>query len=443
MQRSDAAKRIHLLAFAQHGAINHAVSTWAHPRDRQGHDYARAPFWQDLGRLLERGLFDAIFLADELAPYNVYKGSVDTTIRYAVQCPVHDPATLVPIIALATRKLGIGLTLSTTFEHPYTLCRRLSSLDHLTDGRIGWNMVTSYSSSEFQAMGLADIVPRAERYARLEEFVEVCHQLWDSWEPDAIVADSASGTYADPAKVHRVAHEGRYFRCHGPAFVRRSPQGSPVLWQAGSSPQGRAFAAKHAEAVFSIQPTAALMRAYADDMRTRAAGPGGDPDRIRIFFGLQVILGPTHDAAVEAYESLRARMPVEAALAKLSGDVGFDFSELDLDEVITDIDIPGIRGQFETVLASNGGQPVTVRQAAEIYGISLGAPLLVGTPLEVADEMERLFFASNGNGFMLLSTYMPGCFEDFIDGVVPLLQQRGLYRTAYEGHTLRDHIMEQ
>ena len=197
-------KKMHLLSFVQHGVINHAQLMWAHPRDKIGYDYARPPFWQEMGRILERGKFDAIFLADVLAPYDVYKDSYEDTVRYAVQCPVHDPVALVPVIGCATEKLGIGITISTTFDTPYGMVRRLSTLDHLTEGRLGWNVVTSYSQNEFKAMGLKEMVPHEERYERADEFIEVCNRLWDSWENDAIIADAETGIYADPTKVHRV-----------------------------------------------------------------------------------------------------------------------------------------------------------------------------------------------------------------------------------------------
>ncbi|CAN7310809.1 LLM class flavin-dependent oxidoreductase [Caballeronia sp. LjRoot34] len=435
-------RHMHFLAFCEHGIINHAIGTWRHPRDKVGYDFTLPEYWQDLGRTLERGLFDAIFLADELAPYNVYRGAVDDSIRYAAQCPVHDPATLVPVIGLATTRLGIGLTQTTTFEHPYTLCRRLSTLDHLTRGRVGWNIVTSYSSSEFQAMGLSDVVPRTERYARLEEFMEVCYALWDSWAPDAIVADVATGIYADPDKVKKVAHAGKYFRCHGPSFVHRSPQGRPVLWQAGSSEAGRAFAARHAEAVFSIQSTPTSMRAYVDDIRSRAATASRNAGGPRIYLGVQIVLGETHASAVEKLEALKANIHIDGALAKLSGDIGYDFSQLALDDELIDIDVPGIRGQFDALRGIKGGQPVTLREAAEVYSISLAAPLLVGTAAEVADELEHLMDVAGNDGFMLLGTYMPGCFREFVDDVVPILQRRNRYRSNYPGVTLRENMLQ-
>ena len=231
------------------------------------------PFILHTGRILERGKFDAIFLADVLAPYDVYKDSYEDTVRYAVQCPVHDPVALVPVIGCATEKLGIGITISTTFDTPYGMVRRLSTLDHLTEGRLGWNVVTSYSKNEFKAMGLKEIVPHEERYERADEFIEVCNRLWDSWENDAIIADAETGIYADPTKVHRVEHNGKYYRCNSPSFVRPSPQRRPVIWQARQSGRGRDYAAKHAEAVFSIQPTAKAMRSYADDIMISRSSP--------------------------------------------------------------------------------------------------------------------------------------------------------------------------
>jgi FMN-dependent oxidoreductase (nitrilotriacetate monooxygenase family) len=292
-------KKMHLLSFVQHGVINHAQLMWAHPRDKIGYDYARPPFWQEMGRILERGKFDAIFLADVLAPYDVYKDSYEDTVRYAVQCPVHDPVALVPVIGCATEKLGIGITISTTFDTPYGMVRRLSTLDHLTEGRLGWNVVTSYSQNEFKAMGLKEMVPHEERYERADEFIEVCNRLWDSWENDAIIADAETGIYADPTKVHRVEHNGKYYRCNSPSFVRPSPQRRPVIWQAGQSGRGRDYAAKHAEAVFSIQPTAQAMRSYADDLRARAVAQGRRPDDIKIIFALQVVVDESRRAQIE------------------------------------------------------------------------------------------------------------------------------------------------
>jgi FMN-dependent oxidoreductase (nitrilotriacetate monooxygenase family) len=390
-------KKMHLLSFVQHGVINHAQLMWAHPRDKIGYDYARPPFWQEMGRILERGKFDAIFLADVLAPYDVYKDSYHDTVRYAVQCPVHDPVALVPVIGCATERLGIGITISTTFDTPYGMVRRLSTLDHLTEGRLGWNVVTSYSQNEFKAMGLKAMVPHQERYERADEFIDVCNRLWNSWEDDAIVADVENGIYADPTKVHRVEHYGKYYSCNSPSFVRPSPQRRPVIWQAGQSPRGRDYAAKHAEAVFSIQPTAKAMRAYADDLRARAVAQGRRPDDIKIIFALQVVVDESRIAAEEKLSKLKAKIPVDASLAIMSGHIGYDFSQL---------------------------------------------PLAVGNASDVADVMEELLDAGHGDGFNVMATYVPGCYQEFVDFVVPELQRRGRYRQDYSGSTLRHHLNE-
>jgi FMN-dependent oxidoreductase (nitrilotriacetate monooxygenase family) len=421
-------KKMHLLSFVQHGVINHAQLMWVHPRHKIGYDYARPPFWQEMGRILERGKFDAIFLADVLAPYDVYKDSYEDTVRYAVQCPVHDPVALVPVIGCATEKLGIGITISTTFDTPYGMVRRLSTLDHLTEGRLGWNVVTSYSQNEFKAMGLKEMVPHEERYERADEFIEVCNRLWDSWENDAIIADAETGIYADPTKVHRVEHNGKYYRCNSPSFVRPSPQRRPVIWQAGQSGRGRDYAAKHAEAVFSIQPTAKAMRSYADD--------------IKIIFALQVVVDESRSAAEEKLSKLKSKIPVDASLAIMSGHIGYDFSQLALDEYVGQIHVEGIRGLLESVLATYDGAPVTLREAANFYGISLGAPVAVGNPADVADFMEELLDAGHGDGFNVMATYVPGCYQEFVDFVVPELQRRGRFRQEYSGSTLRHHLSE-
>ncbi len=217
-------KKIHLLGFIQNGVNSHATGMWRHPRDKVNWKFTDPEYWEHMARVMERGLFDGVFIADELAPYNTYEGSSDATVKYAVQCPTHEPSTIVPIITGATEHLGVGVTLSTAFEHPYSMCRRLSSLDHLSGGRVAWNVVSSYSKSEWDAYG-QEMAPRGDRYDRLEEYMEVCYKLWDSWEPDAIIADAESGIYADPDKVAVVDHKGEYYQCRGRHFVAPSPQG--------------------------------------------------------------------------------------------------------------------------------------------------------------------------------------------------------------------------
>ncbi len=433
-------RKAHLLAFIQHGVNSHATGMWRHRRDKVNWDWRRPPYWQHMARTMERGLFDAIFIADELAPYNNYENSSDACVKYAVQCPTHEPSTIVPIIAAATEHLGVGVTLSTAFEHPYSMVRRLSSLDHLSGGRVAWNIVSSYSRSEWDAYG-AEMTLRHGRYERMEEYMELCYKLWDSWEPDAIVADKESGVFADPAKVHEVNHRGEFFRCKARSFVCRSPQGRPVLWQAGSSDRGRDFAAKHAEAVFAVHPTVERMRQYTDDLDRRLTKFDRRPGSVKLIYGMQTVVAETRREAVEKHERIKEQIPLEGALAWISGHFGPDFSKYDLDEHVQNIEIPGIQGLFESVLYAKNGAPLTVREAALYYAQGMGMPVVIGTPAEVVDQMEVFMDQGGADGFMLIATYTPGCFEEFVDLVVPELQRRDRFRTRYSGETLRENLL--
>jgi FMN-dependent oxidoreductase (nitrilotriacetate monooxygenase family) len=434
-------KQAHLLGFIQHGVNSHATGMWRHPRDKVGYHFARPEYWKHMARTMERGLFDAMFIADELAPYTTYQDSSDAIVKYAVQCPTYEPSTIAPIITSATTHLGVGVTLSTAFEHPYSMCRRLSSLDHLSGGRIAWNIVSSYSKSEWEAYG-HEMTERNARYERLDEYMEVCYKLWDSWEPDAIVADRATGIYADPAKVHTVHHEGKYYRCHGRHFCAPSPQGRPVLWQAGSSNQGRDFAAKHAEAIFAVHPNVERMRQYTDDLNDRMWRKfERRPGSVKLIFGLQTIVAESRQEAEEKQACLRSLIPPEGALAWISGHFGLDFSKYRLDEYVQNIEVPGIQGLFESIIYAKGSAPVTVGEAAIIYAQGMGMPVAVGTPADIADQMEVYIDEGGADGFMLIATYTPGCFEEFVDLVVPELQRRGRFRTRYPSTILRDNLL--
>jgi FMN-dependent oxidoreductase (nitrilotriacetate monooxygenase family) len=435
-------KKAHLLGFVQHGVNSHATGMWRHPRDKIGYDFARPAYWQHMARTMERGLFDAMFIADELAPYTTYKNDSDVIVKYAVQCPTHEPSTIVPIISAATTHLGVGVTLSTAFEHPYSMCRRLSSLDHLSGGRVAWNIVSSYSKSEWEAYG-QEMTERTGRYDRLEEYMEVCYKLWDSWDPDAIVADQATGIYADPGKVHTVHHEGKYYRCYGRHFCAPSPQGRPVLWQAGSSNQGRDFAAKHAEAIFAVHPNVERMRQYTNDLNNRLWRKfDRAPGSVKLIFGLQTVVAETRQEAQDKHERLKTCIPAEGALAWMSGHFGLDFSQFSLDEHVQNIEVPGIQGLFESIIYAKGGAPVTVGEAAMIYAQGMGMPVAVGTPADIVDQMEVYMDEGGADGFMLIATYTPGCFEEFVDLVVPELQRRGRFRNRYSTITLREHLLE-
>ena len=434
-------KKAHLLGFIQNGVNSHTTGMWRHPRDKVGYTFTSPEYWQHMARTMERGLFDAMFIADELAPYTTYHDNSDVIVKYAVQCPTHEPSTIVPIVSGVTRHLGVGVTLSTAFEHPYSMCRRLSSLDHLSGGRVAWNVVSSYSKSEWEAYG-QEMTERGGRYDRLEEYLEVCYKLWGSWEPDAIVADKASGIYADPAKVHPVHHQGDFYKCHARHFCSPSPQGRPVLWQAGSSPRGRDFAAKHAEAIFAVHPNIDRMREYTDDLDARLDRFNRPRGSVKLIFGLQTVVAETRQEAEDKYQRIQACIPPEGALAWISGHFGLDFSNFSPDEIVQNIEVPGIQGLFESIIYAKGGAPVTVREASMIYARSMGMPVAVGTPADIVDQMETYMDVGGADGFMLIATYTPGCFEEFVDLVVPELQRRGRYRSRYPGTMLRDHLLE-
>jgi long-chain alkane monooxygenase len=434
-------KKAHFVGFVQHGVNSHATGIWRHPKDQVGWNYAGTEYWQHMARTMERGLFDALFIADELAPYNAHGNSSDPVVKFAVQCPTHEPSTIAPIITGATKYPGVGVTLSTAFEHPYSMCRRLSSLDHLSGGRVAWNIVSSCSKSEWDAYG-AVMSDRGHRYDRLDEYMELCHKLWSSWENDAIIADKASDIYADPAKVHEVNHEGKFFRCRGRHFVAPSPQGHPVLWQAGSSDQGRDFAAQHAEAIFAVLPTVGRMQHYSADLNTRLVERfGRKPRSVKLIFGVQTVVAETRQEAQEKHARIKSLIPLEGALAWISGHFGLDFSAIDLDEKIQDVEVPGVQGLFESILYARDGAPVTVREAPLIYAQGMGMPVLVGTPQDIADELETFMDDGGADGFMLIATYTPGCFEEFVDLVIPELQRRGRYRSRYPGVTLRENLL--
>jgi FMN-dependent oxidoreductase (nitrilotriacetate monooxygenase family) len=284
---------------------------------------------------------------------------------------------------------------------------------------------------------------RSGRYERMDEYLELCYKLWDSWEADAIVADRARGVYADPAKVHEVHHEGEFFRCHGRSFVAPSPQGRPVLWQAGSSDRGRDFAARHAEAIFAVHPNVQRMREYTDDLDRRLETRfKRRPGSVKRIYGVQTVVALTRSEAEEKYRRIQECIPLEGALAWISGHFGPDFSKYRPDDIVQNIEIPGIQGLFDSIIYAKGGAPVTVREAALIYAEGMGMPRLVGTPSDIVDQLEHFMDEGGADGFMLAATHTPGCFEEFVDLVVPELQRRGRYRSRYAHGTLRENLLE-
>src|SRR5215217_8410020 len=312
-------KQIRLNAFDMNCVGHIQQGMWAHPRDRST-AYNTLEYWQDLARTAERGKFDGIFLADIVGVYDVYKGSPDPSIAHAVQVPVNDPLLVVPAMAAVTKHIGFGVTCNLTYEPPYLFARRMSTLDHLTRGRIGWNIVTGYLDSAARGMGLAKQAKHDDRYETAEEYMEVVYKLWEgSWEDDAVLRDRERGIYADPRKVHRVQHTGQHYRVDAIHLSEPSPQRTPVLYQAGASSRGKDFAGAHAECIFVAAPSKPVLKKYVANVREAAEKAGRNPRDILAFNLQTVILGETDAEAKRKFDEYRKYVSYEGALTLISG----------------------------------------------------------------------------------------------------------------------------
>lgn len=434
-------QRIAFNAFDMTCIMHQSPGLWTHPQDRSV-DYKKLGYWTDLAKLLERGKFDGLFIADVLGVYDTYQGSADASIRRAMQVPVHDPLMQVSAMAAVTEKLGFGVTVSATYEQPYALARRFSALDHLTEGRIAWNIVTSYLDGAARNLGHTKQISHDERYELADEVVEVCYKLWEgSWEDDAVVEDRRNQVYADPTKVHAIGHEGRYFSVPGIHLSEPSPQRTPVIWQAGTSGKGRAFAAKHAEAVFTVAPTPATLRGYVDDIRQSAAELGRDPRSLKIFTEITIVTGATDEEAQTKYEEYLSYTDYEGALAFYAGVTGIDLSQLDPNEPLEYVDTDSARFALEIFSKADPDRTWTPHEVAKFIGIGAMGPVIVGGPQTVSDALERWIDEADIDGFNLAYAITPGTFEDFIEYVVPELQNRGRYWDDYdESSTVRERL---
>jgi len=434
-------KMMHLAQFLMHGPTYHSLAMWRHPRTAAaGYDWTRPQLYQHIARVCERGKLDMVFFADLSFISDTYTGSMAPVLRHAAQVPNHDPIPLLSWMGAATRTIGLAATFSISNQHPFYAARLWATLDHLTGGRAAWNVVTAINHNQSANYG-EDLPPTDQRYDRAEEFVEVCIKLWNSWEAGAVVMDRERGIFADPDKVHRIEHRGRFFASRGPLTVARSPQNGPAIIQAGVSPKGRAFAARFAEAIFAIQPSLEMAAEYYADVKGRVERAGRDADTCKILFGVQPIVGRTAAEARDKQALHNSLVPLEGGLAILSGHLDFDCSRLAHDAVMASIDEPGIQ-RMQRVYRALDGRPLTVREVAERHGQSVGLPQIVGTPEQVADQLEAYMTRVGGDGFMLSPIYSPGAIEEFVDLVVPVLQRRGLYRREYRGTTQREHLRQ-
>ena len=432
------AKEIRLNAFDMNcvGHIQHGM--WRHPRDRSA-DYNTLEYWQNLARTAERGKFDGMFLADIIGVYDVYRGGPAPSIEAAVQIPVNDPLLLVPAMAAVTRHVGFGVTCNLTYEPPYLFARRMSTLDHLTRGRIGWNIVTGYLDSAARGMGLARQPSHDSRYDVAEEYMAVVYKLWEgSWQDDAVLRDRAGGVFARPERIHAVRHEGQHYRVNAIHLSEPSPQRTPVLYQAGASERGRGFAASHAECVFITGNSKQATRALVADLRHRAAARGRDPRDILVFLLRAAVVGRTRAEAEAKYRDYQTHASVEGALAHYSSSIGVDLARFGLDEPIGEQPSDAIHSALEAITRSP--EPMTVRKLIAPMGLGSRVRPLVGSAQEVADEMQSWVAETDIDGFNLSRTVTPESLEDFVELVVPVLQERGVYKRDYASGTLREKL---
>jgi FMN-dependent oxidoreductase (nitrilotriacetate monooxygenase family) len=407
---------------------------WTHPRDRSA-EYLSLDYWMGLARLLEEGLFDGLFLADVLGIYDVHGGNGDAAIRNAVQVPLLDPMLIVPAMAAATRHLGFGVTCNLAWESPALMARRFSTLDHLTKGRIGWNIVTGYLDSAARAMGLDRQMAHDDRYDLADEYMEILYRLWEeSWAADAVKRDRAAGIYADPARVKRITHQGRQYRLDAPHLVEPSPQRTPVLYQAGASDRGRGFAAQHAECVFLNGGPKPHVAKLVADLRARAA-----PRPIRIFVGATLIIGRTRAEAEAKLAEYRQYASIEGALAHASASLGIDLARFDMDEELPEAgQSQAIRSNVEALRAA--APRATKRALIDRMVLGSRQPPIIGSVDEVAEELIAWMDQADVDGFNLSRTVTPECLEDVVRLLVPALQERGRYKRGYQPGTYREKL---
>ncbi len=425
-------------AFDMNCVAHQSPGLWRHPNDRS-FAYKDLDYWQDLARTLERGIFDGIFIADVIGYYDVYKGSNENAIREAAQIPVNDPLQLAAPIALATEHLGIGITASTSFEHPYTFARRLSTADHHTRGRIGWNIVTSYLESGAKNISQGGLRRHDNRYEVAAEYVEVLYKLLEgSWEEGAVIRDKARRIFTDPAKVHEIGHKGTYFEVPGYHLSEPSPQRTPVLYQAGASGPGKAFAALHAECVFVAAPTKTLLKAYVKEIRTLAAAAGRDPRKILIYNLTTLILDETDAKAEKRFADYANYTSYDGSLTFISGWSGIDFGQYAPTDLLKKVETNAIVSVVEHFAGKD--KQWTVEELAKWGGIGGLGPVFVGSPSTVADILQDWQEETDVDGFNLAYAVTPESFEQAVDLLVPELQKRGVYPTAYRPGTLREKL---
>jgi FMN-dependent oxidoreductase (nitrilotriacetate monooxygenase family) len=426
---------MHLMGFLCAGPTVFHLGTWRHPQSDPR--VLETAFSENVARTLEAAKFDAVFFQDGIGFQD------EASVARGGLIPMLDPVPLTANILRATTNIGVGVTVSTSFYGPYHIARSLGTIDYLSGGRLAWNVVTSVLDAEAQFYGLEEIPDRESRYSRAADVVEATIQLWESFGPDALIADKQSGEYIDPAKLNWFDYRGDFVRTKGPLSVPPSPQGRPIIMQAGQSESGRQFAARFAEVIFSIATTPAGMKAFYSDMKRRVVEAGRSPEDCTILPLVQVYLGESEAIARERMEYIDRLIDEDAAISWASASTGIDFGAFSPDEPLEVVeDYKGSRAfqDFLNELQDGEEKTLTLREAARSLSGSAGFPTLIGTPEQVADQMQAIFEDEGADGFMIGAPVMPGTFEEFARAVVPILQRRGLFRREYPGTTLRETL---
>ena len=432
-------RQLHLAGFLLAGPVVHSHAVWRHPGTLGG--YPGPQYYPRSARVVGDGLFDLLFFADRLAVGDQMGGSREQALRYGAQDATRlDPLPILAYLAGQTRRLGLGVTRSTTYYEPAHVARALATLDHLSAGRAAWNIVTSMNDSEGRLFGKDRHLEHDLRYDRADEFVEVALKLWRSWAPDALKLDRERGILADPAGVRDVAHRGQWFKVEGPLNIPRSPQGRPVLIQAGSSGRGQRFGARWAEAIFTIQADLPAMRAFREAVRRQVVAQGREADRCKVLTAIMPFVGGSEAEARARRDRHNALARPQIGLVTLAAQLNFDLSGFALG---TRLEAIAERSDTPPAVAEklrSLGPALTLDELGRLYAGSVRVPQLVGTGAQIAEQLEEIFEGGGCDGFIVSPGYLPGSFAEFAESVVPHLQHRGLFRRAYEGATLREHL---
>lgn len=434
-------KRIILNAFDMTCVSHQAAGTWRHP-ESQASRYNDIEYWTNMAIELERGHFDTLFIADVVGVYDVYRNSAAAALKDADQVPVNDPFGAISAMAAVTDHVGFGVTAAVTFEQPYVLARRLSTLDHLTKGRVAWNVVSSYLNSAALNIGMDKQIGHDERYDMAEEYMQVMYKLWEgSWEEGAVHRNKETGVFTDPAKVHPIRHDGKYYKVPGFHLCEPSPQRTPVIFQAGASPKGQGFAARHAEGMFILTTSIAQSKAVTTKIRDQVEAAGRSRDSVKIFTLLTVITGANDEAAERKYQEYLSYASPEGMLALYGGWTGIDFSGYDPNQPLEAMENDSLRTTLESLTSGHDGKTWTVKDVIRERCIGGLGPVLVGGPQKVADVLEEWVDEGGIDGFNLAYAVTPGTTSDFINYVVPELVKRGRAQTEYKPGTFREKLI--